>query len=70
MIDSVGQVFLEWRRSSACDAGSCVEIAVRQEEVLMRDSLDTQGPNLVFAPVAWCEFLARVRRSLFFSLTH
>lgn len=61
MAESGGQDFLGWRRGSACESGQCVEIAVRQGRVLMRDSLDRQGIRLAVESGAWREFLTRVR---------
>ena len=38
--DGAGEAFsaLAWRRSRFCAQGECVEIAVREDRVLMRDS--------------------------------
>jgi len=48
---------LTWRRSSKCDSGDCVEIARQGDNVLMRDSVDPEGPMIVFADREWAAFL-------------
>jgi hypothetical protein len=53
---------LRWRTSSrACEAGSCVEVAVTEERVLLRKSTDPEGPRLDFSRSAWSDFIAAVR---------
>ncbi len=53
---------LDWRTSSqACEAGSCVEVAVTQERVLLRKSTDPEGACLTFSRSAWSDFIAAVR---------
>jgi hypothetical protein len=37
-----------WRRSSYCGDSSCVEVAVADEFVLVRDAKDPTGPVLRF----------------------
>jgi Domain of unknown function (DUF397) len=53
---------LVWRTSSRCDSGSCVEVAVTDDRVMLRDSLDPGGPRLILTRTEWAEFLAWVRR--------
>ena len=50
----------QWRRSTRCDAGACVEVAVFEDEVLVRDSKDPEGPVLRFSRTEWEAFLAGV----------
>jgi uncharacterized protein DUF397 len=59
MIDGGG---LGWRKSSRCDSGSCVEVAVTDEHVLLRDSADPDGPRLTFTSAEWAEFLRALGR--------
>jgi hypothetical protein len=51
-----------WRTSSRCDSGTCVEVAVTDDHVLLRNSSDPDGPRLSFTRAEWAEFLGRVRR--------
>lgn len=58
-------VTLNWRRSSKCDAGSCVEVARTPGGVAVRDSKDGDGPMLQFEECAWSAFLSGVRAGEF-----
>jgi hypothetical protein len=51
---------LEWTKSSHStnDGPDCVEVAATPGTVHVRDSKDTQGPRLAFAPEAWTDFVA------------
>lgn len=51
-----------WRRSShSTAANNCVETArLPSGPVAVRDSKDTAGPALLFAPGAWTSFVAAV----------
>lgn len=55
----------DWRRSTLCGTGSCVEIAVAASYVAIRDSKRGQGPVLQFDRTAWAEFLAGARNGEF-----
>ncbi|WP_033344441.1 DUF397 domain-containing protein [Catenuloplanes japonicus] len=48
-----------WRKSSRSNGqGQCVEFAQLGDDVVgVRDSKDTQGPMLTFAPESWRTFL-------------
>lgn len=48
----------EWRRSSLCANATCVEVAVSDDQVAMRDSKDRLGSILKFDRLEWREFLA------------
>jgi hypothetical protein len=52
---------LEWRRSSRCDAGQCVEAARVDDGVVVRDSKNPDGPILRFTNDEWTAFVAGVR---------
>ncbi|NUO58316.1 MAG: DUF397 domain-containing protein [Hamadaea sp.] len=54
-----------WRRARRCGDGACVEVAVLDDEVLVRDSKDPQGPVLRFSRAEWLAFLAGVREGEF-----
>ena len=49
---------LAWVKSSYSGTGgdNCVEVAVRPEAVLVRDSKDTRRPALTVSPHAWSAF--------------
>ncbi|GAA3492956.1 MULTISPECIES: DUF397 domain-containing protein [Streptomyces] len=54
---------LNWFKSSYSggnDGNSCVELALTPRTVHVRDSKDTAGPRLAFAPAAWARFLPYV----------
>ena len=52
---------IEWRKSTASNSGACVEVAVVDGSVLIRDSANPNGAVLELPPVAWSFFLARAR---------
>lgn len=52
---------LTWRTSSASNSTACVEVAVLDRLVLVRDSMNQTGPVLHLAPTAWSAFLVRAR---------
>jgi hypothetical protein len=43
--------------SSSSEGDSCVEIATEPSTVHVRDSKNTEGPRLAFAPSVWAEFV-------------
>ncbi|MGQ4387801.1 DUF397 domain-containing protein [Streptomyces sp. SAS_270] len=54
------EVALEWFKSSYSDSsepGDCVEIATTPATIHIRDSKNTHGPRLTFAPTAWADFV-------------
>jgi hypothetical protein len=46
-----------WRRSTYCSTGSCVEVAILDSRIAVRDSKDKNGPMLVFNDSEWADFL-------------
>jgi Domain of unknown function (DUF397) len=58
----VDRASLLWRRSRACNPAECVEVALSEHLILVRDSKDRSGPVLEFSPQAWRDFLAEVAR--------
>ena len=54
-----------WRKSSASDAGNCVEVAFAEDGVLVRHSLNQTGPVLSFTHSEWKAFLAGARNGEF-----
>jgi hypothetical protein len=55
----------KWRKSSFSQNGDCVEIAFKDEEVLIRDSKRPGESVLVFTYSEWSAFLAGVRSGEF-----
>ncbi|WAP55359.1 DUF397 domain-containing protein [Streptomyces sp. S465] len=53
------EVAMDWRKSSYSggEGGECVEVAACPGTVHVRDSKDTDGPNLTFPAHAWAEFV-------------
>jgi hypothetical protein len=58
---------VEWRKASysSSNGGACVEVALTQRVVAVRDSKDPGGPKLVFTPDEWRAFTAGVRGGAF-----
>jgi hypothetical protein len=54
-----------WRRSSLCANGSCVEMAVVDGLVAIRDTKVSDGPLLQFSTTSWNEFLGGARTGEF-----
>ena len=56
-----------WRRSSACTGAdaTCVEVAMWEGQVAVRDSKDAGGPALRFSALEWQAFLRAVRAGEF-----
>ncbi|MGW2725225.1 DUF397 domain-containing protein [Streptomyces sp. NPDC001492] len=47
--------------SSGNDGNSCVEIATTPGTIHVRDSKNTAGPRLAFAPTTWANFVPLVK---------
>ena len=56
---------LAWRRSSACNGGACVEIAMLGETITLRSSADPAGTILTFSRAEWEHFVAGIKTGLF-----
>jgi hypothetical protein len=54
---------LIWRKSSFSESVNCVEVAIQEELVLIRDSKNRNGGMLSISFSAWREFLQMVRSS-------
>lgn len=47
----------DWRKSSVCGNGACVEVARVGDDYLVRDSKDPGGPTLTFDSAEWLAFI-------------
>jgi hypothetical protein len=56
---------LEWRKSTYSVTNGCLEVAVVNGQVAVRDSKNRRGPVLTFTPVEWRAFVAGVRHGEF-----
>jgi hypothetical protein len=54
-----------WQKSTASDDTGCVEVALHENYVLVRHSLDRSGPVLRFSSDEWEAFLTGVRNGEF-----
>jgi|HubBroStandDraft_1064217.scaffolds.fasta_scaffold59688_2 hypothetical protein len=53
---------LVWRKSRRSGGdGACVEVAVSDSCVLVRDSRDHLEPRLAFGPAQWRQFVHRIK---------
>jgi hypothetical protein len=52
---------IAWHKSTASDTGGCVEVAVVDGSVLIRDSANPNGVVLRLPPATWSAFLVRAR---------
>lgn len=55
----------EWRKSTRSGSNGCVEVAIEPPVVLVRDSLDPEGPRLRFSIGEWRAFLDGARQGEF-----
>jgi hypothetical protein len=56
---------VQWRRSSRCNGGTCVEVSAEGGKVRVRNSADRAGAVLEIGRDSWREFLAQVREGHF-----
>jgi len=54
----------QWRRSSTCNGGACVEVSSLGLAVAVRDSADPDGIILTFPSSDWSEFIASVKAGM------
>jgi hypothetical protein len=55
----------EWRRSSSCSGGNCIEVARDGDRYLIRDSRDRSAAPIVVDAGEWQAFVEGVRRDEF-----
>ncbi|TGB08551.1 DUF397 domain-containing protein [Streptomyces sp. MZ04] len=58
------EVALDWHKSSySGDSGDdCIEVAACPATIHVRDSKNTQGPQLVLSPTSWARFVGFAAR--------
>jgi Domain of unknown function (DUF397) len=54
---------IAWQKGTASGASNCIEVAVHDGSVLVRDSMNPTGVVLSLTPGVWAAFLAHVRRA-------
>ncbi len=52
---------IAWRKSAASNSSGCVEVAVADGSVLVRDSANRDGRVLRISHAAWSAFLTHAR---------
>jgi hypothetical protein len=55
---------LEWRRSSTCNGGNCVEVSARPDVVMVRNSADPDGTILAVGREHWRAWILWLRDGL------
>jgi hypothetical protein len=61
----LGVPVANWRKSSRCDAGQCVEVARLDDNYALRNSTLPEGTVLTFNSTMWSGFLAAARAGEF-----
>ena len=56
---------LTWRTALSCNGGTCIAVAVNDQEVLIADTKTPDGPVLSYTPAEWHEFLAGAKNGDF-----
>ena len=54
-----------WRRAARCSSSTCVEVALHDDLVAVRDSKVQDGPVLIFDHAEWSAFVAGVKAGEF-----
>ncbi|MFI7030715.1 DUF397 domain-containing protein [Microbispora rosea] len=56
-----GRPALEWRTSSRCTGGDCVQVAFTDDGVVMRDSKNPERGSLFYSRDEWRAFVAMTK---------
>ena len=56
---TVGPDFPQWRASTSCEGGACLEVAYLREAIAVRSS--PSSPVLVFGIPSWHAFIAAAK---------
>ncbi|MFI6544026.1 DUF397 domain-containing protein [Streptomyces prunicolor] len=61
--DNCVEIAVSWHKSSYSSGGDgdCVEVAACPSTIHIRDSKNTQGPQLALTPTTWTEFIVTLR---------
>ncbi len=53
---------LQWRKARrSTNNGACVEVAAANGRVIIRDTMDRNGPSMKYSGGAWRNFVANAR---------
>jgi hypothetical protein len=55
----------QFRKSSFCTTNGCVEVAIRPDSIMVRDSKSASLPALSYSPKEWRDFVAGVKNGEF-----
>jgi hypothetical protein len=61
-MSNTGNLSVIWRKSSFSVNGDCVEIAIQNESVLIRDTKDRNGGIISVSCSAWRELIQAIQR--------
>ena len=50
-----------WRKSSFSAAGSCIEVAIQNDSILIRDTKNRSGGTISASSSAWQEFIQAIQ---------
>jgi Domain of unknown function (DUF397) len=56
---------LAWRKTSFCASGECIEVAQRDDLIILRDSTQPDGRMLRYPAEQWRSFICTVKASEF-----
>lgn len=59
------QSTVTWVRSSRCESGNCVEVALIDNEIAVRNSTRPDGPMVTFTKAEWEAFLGGIEAGEF-----
>ena len=54
-----------WRKSTLSSTSNCIEVAMAQDPIAIRDSKDRTGPTLSFSPSDWQAFIGEIQEGEF-----
>jgi len=56
------QAQIQWRKSShSAQQGDCVEVGAGIQEILVRDSKNSEGPRLTFSRREWTALVGKIK---------
>lgn len=56
---------VSWRVSKQCDGGACVMVGSQAESIIVGNSMQPNGPHVIYTNAAWKKFLIGVKRGDF-----